>query len=144
MSRLALSLVVLLAAASPLKAVAAPTRAELHKNPECSCCDEHARYLGKNGFEVTVIEDEQLTAFKAKHGVPASLEGCHTTLIDGYVVEGHVPVSAIHRLLRERPKLRGIAVPGMPAGSPGMGGTRTEPLVSYELKEGEPAVFAVE
>ncbi|KOX50538.1 metal-binding protein, partial [Streptomyces purpurogeneiscleroticus] len=72
------------------------------------------------------------------------LQGCHTLLIDGYVVEGHVPVAAVRRLLAERPAIRGISLPGMPAGSPGMDGEKTEPFTVYEIGDGAPKVFARE
>jgi hypothetical protein len=73
-----------------------------------------------------------------------ALEGCHTMLVDGYVVEGHVPVNTLLRLLTERPEIRGISLPGMPAGSPGMDGEKTAPFTIYEIGEGPPRVYAVE
>jgi hypothetical protein len=76
--------------------------------------------------------------------VPANLEGCHTMLLDGYVVEGHVPVAVINRLLTGRPKIRGISLPGMPEGSPGMSGTKREPFTIYEIGNGPHRVYAVE
>jgi hypothetical protein len=77
-------------------------------------------YLQDSGFPVKIEDLDDLTAIKRKHGVPEALEACHTALVEGYVVEGHVPADLIDRLLRERPKVTGLAVPGMPAGSPGM------------------------
>jgi hypothetical protein len=77
-------------------------------------------HLRSNGFEVTTEDVDALAPIKAKHGVPAKLEACHTALVDGYVIEGHVPADLIDRLLRERPAVVGLAVPGMPVGSPGM------------------------
>jgi hypothetical protein len=77
-------------------------------------------HLRENGFTVTERNETDLAPIKRKHGVPTALESCHTGLVDGYVIEGHVPADLIHRLLRERPKVVGLAVPGMPIGSPGM------------------------
>ncbi|UTW10738.1 DUF411 domain-containing protein [Marinobacterium rhizophilum] len=121
-----------------------PVKGTMYKNPQCGCCQGHADYLAEQGFEIDVIPTDDLTLFKQQHGVPRQLEGCHTLLIDGYVIEGHVPANSIRRLLQERPQIRGIAVPGMPAGSPGMGGQKTAPLAIYELADGMPRVFAVE
>lgn len=92
----------------------------MYKNPECQCCSKWAAYMEENGFSVTSTPSENLAAIKYKYEVPNNLGACHTALIDGYVVEGHVPVEAIDKLLQERPDAKGIAVPGMPAGSPGM------------------------
>jgi hypothetical protein len=77
-------------------------------------------HLRQHGFRVTVDDRTSLDAVKRRHGVPADLESCHTALVDGYVVEGHVPADLVVRLLRERPRVAGLAVPGMPVGSPGM------------------------
>jgi hypothetical protein len=78
------------------------------------------------------------------HRVPETLVGCHTMLIDGYVVEGHVPAAAIDKLLRERPVIRGISLPGMPDGSPGMTGAKAAPFTIYVISEGIPVVYTVE
>lgn len=121
-----------------------PTEATLYKNPSCTCCDGHADHLRANGYRVTVIETETLDAIKKKYSVPQAFEGCHTILVGGYVVEGHVPATIIRKLLKERPAITGIALPGMPAGSPGMGGRKSEPFVVYELSNGSPKVFATE
>lgn len=124
------------------------TDATVYKNPQCGCCKEHVAYLRQHGFKVTTVDMDDLTPIKRKYHVPAMLEGCHTTVIDGYAIEGHVPASAIKRLLSERPpindKFRGISLPGMPPGSPGMGGEKTEPFVIYEISEGAPRVYAKE
>ena len=84
-----------------------------------------------------------MSLIRRQHGVPAKFEGCHIMLIGGYVVEGHVPASAIKKLLAERPKIKGISLPGMPEGSPGMTGVKTEPFKILEISE-EARVFAVE
>jgi hypothetical protein len=118
--------------------------ATLYKNPACACCDGYADYLRDNGFDVAVQPSHDLPLLRRQHGVPDALAGCHTTLVDGYVVEGHVPVGALLRLLTEKPAIKGISLPGMPAGSPGMFGEKTEPFTIYEIGDGEPKVYAVE
>jgi len=92
----------------------------LYKSPTCQCCSAWGEHLKQNGFEVEFHNETQINAFKASVGVPETLWSCHTALIGGYAIEGHVPASDIQRLLRERPAYQGLAVPGMPLGSPGM------------------------
>ena len=92
----------------------------IYKSPTCGCCKEWASYLQNNGFKVTQIDTNNMGSVKLNQGIPQPLASCHTALINGYVVEGHVPVEAIRRMLKEKPAIKGIAVPGMPAGSPGM------------------------
>ena len=92
----------------------------VYKDPECGCCGGWAKHLRGAGFAVTEKPVADLAAVKARAGVPEALQSCHTALVGGYVVEGHVPAADIQRLLKERPKVKGIAVGGMPAGSPGM------------------------
>jgi hypothetical protein len=116
----------------------------LYKNPQCGCCETYADYLRENGFEVTVKPTHDLPLMKRQFGVPSELEGCHTTLVDGYVVEGHVPVNTFVRLLTERPDIKGISLPGMPAGSPGMFGEKAAPFTIYEIGDGPAKVYAVE
>lgn len=95
----------------------------VHKDPNCGCCSEWVRHIQLEGFVAKVEETDKLETVRRNLGVPAELAGCHTAEVGGYIVEGHVPAVAIRRLLRERPQAVGIAVPGMPAGSPGMEGT---------------------
>jgi hypothetical protein len=131
--------------ALPLPALAAaPIQVTLYKNPECSCCEGYAAYLRQNGFEVDVKPTNDLAQISLKAGVPEELEGCHTAFIDGYVVDGHVPVEIIRKLLSERPAIAGITLPGMPEGSPGMFGQKTEPFTIYAVtKDGKaPTVYA--
>jgi hypothetical protein len=121
--------------------------ATLYKNPLCDCCHEHAAYLRKHGYRVKEVATHDLEGMRIKLGVPEPLYGCHTIVVGGYVVEGHVSAPLIDRLLRERPKIRGISLPGMPPGSPGMTGTKTEPFTIYEIGErasGEPRVYGVD
>jgi hypothetical protein len=95
---------------------------EVYKSPTCGCCSIWVDHVRKAGFTTRVsdIDDASLDALKAKHGVPRTAQSCHTALVGGYVIEGHAPAAEIHRLLREKPAVRGIAVGGMPVGSPGM------------------------
>ena len=132
--------------AAPLPALAEPIHALLYKNPQCSCCEGYAAYLRQNGFEVEVKPSNDLAEISSKAGVPADLEGCHTTFIEGYVVDGHVPVDVIQKLLKEKPAIAGITLPGMPMGAPGMGGPKTAPFTIYAVsKDGSaPSVYAVE
>jgi hypothetical protein len=121
-----------------------PRAATLYKNPACACCENYADYLRENGFEVAVEATHDLPLIKRQYGVPAPLEGCHTTLVEGYVVEGHVPVATLLRLLAEKPAINGISLPGMPAGSPGMSGEKTAPFTIYEIVDGPPKVYGIE
>jgi len=132
--------------ALPLPALAAPIEAVLYKNPQCSCCENYARYLERNGFKVEIKPTNNLTQISADAGVPANLEGCHTMLVGGYVVDGLVPVDIVQKLLTERPAITGITLAGMPTGAPGMVGEKTGPFTIYAFtKDGkEPSVYAIE
>lgn len=116
----------------------------LYKNPQCACCDAYADYLRTDGFEVMVTPTHDLSLIKAKHDVPPALQGCHTMLINGYVIEGHVPLGPLNKLLAERPTIEGISLPGMPPGSPGMAGPKPDPFTIYEISGGPLEVYAVE
>jgi len=99
----------------------------VHKDPNCGCCSGWVQHLRQAGFTVTTIDTAELDAVKTRLGVPTDLAACHTAQVAGYVVEGHVPALALTRLLGEKPDATGLAVPGMPIGSPGMeGGTPEE------------------
>lgn len=95
----------------------------VRKDPNCECCTGWVEHLRTAGFEVTVEEMHAglLVAFKAERGIPVALQSCHTGEVEGYLLEGHVPAADVRRLLAERPAALGLAVPGMPYGSPGMG-----------------------
>jgi hypothetical protein len=108
---------------------ALPTIA-VSKDPNCGCCNGWVEHLRQAGFRVTVTNTAELSTIKERLGVPDSLASCHTGEVGGYVVEGHVPADAIKRLLRETPQAIGLAVPGMPVGSPGMEGGTPE---AYEV-----------
>jgi hypothetical protein len=113
------------------------------KSASCGCCAKWVEHLRKDGYEVRVTNIEAMNAVKARFNVPAEMRSCHTAVIGGYVIEGHVPASDIQRLLKEKPKVAGLAVAGMPLGSPGMEGARAErySVMSF-TKEGASAVFA--
>ncbi len=118
-------------------------QATLFKNPACGCCSAHADHLRANDIDVDVKETNDLAAIKRQYGVAESFEGCHTILLDGYVIEGHVPAGDIKRLLAEKPDALGLAVPGMPMGSPGMEGASSDPYdVLLVKKDGTSEVFA--
>jgi len=140
-------MVITAVAVSPLAAAQASRNVTLYKNPQCGCCEDHAKYLRRHGYEVSVVSTHDLDRIKAEHGVPEPLYGCHTILVGGYVVEGHVSAGVLDRLLRERPAIRGVSLPGMPDGSPGMTGRKRAPFVIYEIAmqpSGPPRVYATE
>ena len=111
----------LLAVAAAGAAEAAPAvRVEVWKDPGCGCCEGWIRHMRAAGFEVAVHDVADVLPIKAASGVPDALQSCHTALVKGYVVEGHVPAPDVWRLLMERPRARGLAAPGMPPSSPGM------------------------
>ncbi|QNP42109.1 DUF411 domain-containing protein [Lysobacter solisilvae (ex Woo and Kim 2020)] len=95
-------------------------RAIVHKSPTCGCCEVWVEHLKQNGFRVEVRNEDNLNPIKERLGVPYGKGSCHTAQIGGYIVEGHVPASDIKRLLKEKPDARGLVLPGMPIGSPGM------------------------
>lgn len=90
------------------------------KSASCGCCEGWVRHMRDAGYSVTVTELDEVDPVKDRLGVPASLRSCHTAVVDGYILEGHVPADSVARLLRERPPAKGLAVPGMPQGAPGM------------------------
>ncbi len=103
-----------------------PIAIKVYKTPQCGCCKAWVQHLSRNGFQVQSMDMPDLALVKQKYGVKPALEACHTAVVNGYVVEGHVPADVIKKLLKERPAIVGIAVPGMPAGSPGMEGAMKE------------------
>ena len=123
---------------------AAATDITVYKSPTCGCCEKWVDHLRANGFRVTTRDLEDVSEVKATLGVPAALQSCHTGVVGAYVVEGHVPADLIARMLKERPTIRGLAVPGMPVGSPGMEvGTRkdTYAVIAFD-KAGKTSVYA--
>ena len=128
-----------LAASSCAKPAEAGPLMTVYKTPTCGCCKAWVEHMQQHGFRVEVVDRMDLTPVKRQHGVPAALESCHTGVVDGYVVEGHVPAQVVRKLLAERPAVKGIGVPGMPAGSPGMEmGGQTEPYEVYTFDQTGP------
>ncbi len=107
----------------------------LYKNPECGCCEGYADYLRENGFNVTVKPTHNLAEMGREAGIPDDVQGCHLSMIDGYVVSGHVPIGTVNKLLTERPDIKGVTLPGMPMGSPGMSGTKEGPFEMLEIRK---------
>ena len=107
-------------AGQPAASAQAGTRMVVYKTPTCGCCRAWVDHVKAAGFAVEVRDMPDVAPVKREHGLPEHLASCHTAILDGYVVEGHVPADVIRRMLRERPRVAGIAVPGMPMGSPGM------------------------
>lgn len=117
----------------------------VHKDPNCGCCSGWVEHLRKAGFTVQAVDTAELDAVKTRLGVPGDLAACHTAQVAGYIVEGHVPAAALKRLLAEKPSAAGLAVPGMPIGSPGMEVPNVKPQ-AYDVltfdKQGQLKVFA--
>ena len=122
-------------------AVAAVKVIEVYKSPTCSCCHEWEAYLRGLGYTVKSVPTDDMAAVKAQYGPPQDTWSCHTAVIAGYAVEGHVPVEAIEDLLAERPAIDGIALPGMPPGSPGMPGVKEGPFEVLAVKDGVASPF---
>lgn len=99
---------------------------EVHNDPGCGCCTSWAEYLRRHGASVTIIEDADRDAFRADHGISDEAASCHTALVDGYAIEGHVPAAAFRQLLDATPEAAGLALTGMPTDSPGMGGEASD------------------
>ncbi len=118
--------------------------AVVYKGPYCDCCTGYAAHLQAAGYAVTVYDHDDMAAVKRHFGVPENLESCHTVLIEGYVVEGHVPLTTVAQLLEERPNLIGIALPGMPIGTPGMEGPKSEPFVTLGFNADGIAIYRVD
>lgn len=143
MLKAATSLAVLLAAlcvacgdsAEPPPAASSTVVVQVFKSPNCGCCEGWADHMERNGFRVETTNVRDLSTIKRRHGVPADGDSCHTALVEDYVVEGHVPASDIERLLTERPAVRGLMVPGMPRGSPGMESPFPEPYTVYAFED---------
>jgi hypothetical protein len=115
----------------------------VYKSPTCGCCSKWVDHLKAAGFQVVTHERPNMAPIKERMGVPRNYQSCHTAQVEGYFIEGHVPVADIRQLLRERPDIRGLAVPGMPMGSPGMEGPRKDPYAVVSIgKDGSRAIFS--
>jgi hypothetical protein len=142
MRTMALSLsFVLVAALAPLAQVATPI--VVYKTPTCGCCVRWVDHMRQHGFKAKVTDLPSLDTVKQSAGVPANLQSCHTSTVGGYAIEGHVPADVVRKLLKEKPAIAGIAVPGMPMGSPGMEGAYKDKynVVAFG-KDGTQTVFA--
>lgn len=139
-----LVLTLLILTPAPLLAGAPDKKATVYRDPNCGCCGGHAAYLRRHGYTVTIVPKADLTPIKRRYAVPDELLSCHTTVIGRYAIEGHVPISPIDKLLRERPKIRGIALPGMPSGSPGMPGPKNAAFRIYSFSDGPTRIFTTE
>lgn len=144
--RLPLALLGLAVLSHPSLALAARSAAEpvmVWKNPDCGCCREWITHLRKNGFEVVSNDVKDTAPIRQKLGLPDKFGACHTATVGNYVVEGHVPAQELRRLLKEKPNARGLAVPGMPVGSPGMeaGNTRDAYDVLLVLTDGSSRIY---
>lgn len=140
-----LSMLALGAVSMPAAATSPSVAMQVWKDPNCGCCKDWIAHLEQSGFSASVV-DEGNNAARARLGVAQKFASCHTALVQGYVIEGHVPVADIQRLLKEKPKALGLAVPGMPIGSPGMdgpayGGRRDAYQVLLIQKDGSAQVF---
>ena len=111
------------------------------KSPTCGCCGTYISYLKKEGFDVKVENVNNMLSIKEKYQIPTELESCHTSAVGNYFIEGHIPVEVIKKLLTEKPTLDGIALPGMPSGSPGMSGPKTGEFKIYGISKGEITEF---
>jgi hypothetical protein len=113
----------------------------MYKSPNCGCCVGYADELENQGFEVEVVPTDDMNSIKDKYGIPSDKQSCHTIVLGDYFIEGHVPMEAVEKLLKEQPEVDGIGLPRMPAGAPGMGGSKRAPYEVYKAKAGEFSEF---
>ena len=114
---------------------------EVFKTPSCGCCYGYVLFLEEEKFKVKQTDMRSLHSIKQKYNIPLEMQSCHTTIMGKYFIEGHVPFEAVDKLLKEQPDIDGIALPGMPIGTPGMPGEKDEPYVIYQLKDGKSSIF---
>ena len=114
---------------------------EVFKTSSCGCCYGYVLFLEEEKFKVKQTDVRSLHFIKKKYNIPLEMQSCHTTILGKYFIEGHVPIEAINKLLKEQPDIDGIALPGMPIGTPGMPGEKKEPYVIYQLIDGKSSVF---
>tara|TARA_B100000886_G_C20414596_1_gene488674 strand:+ start:1004 stop:1486 length:483 start_codon:yes stop_codon:yes gene_type:complete len=115
--------------------------AEVFKTPSCGCCYGYVLFLEREKYNVKQTDMRSLHSIKQKYNIPVEMQSCHTTIIGKYFIEGHVPLAAINKLFKEKPDIDGIALPGMPIGTPGMPGKKEEPYVIYQLIDGKFSIF---
>ncbi|MEO7725968.1 MAG: DUF411 domain-containing protein [Burkholderiales bacterium] len=137
------TLILLFTLGFQLTAFAANIPVKLYRNPNCGCCNVYADYLKSNGFNVELINTTDLSAIHRKYAIPEKLEGCHTAIIGGYIFEGLIPAEYVKRVLNERRPIKGLSLPGMPVGAPGMPGIKQGLLNVYYITDTPtPRVFA--
>lgn len=138
---LLLSLMIVIAgcssAAKTGETVAGGETITVYKDKNCGCCANYAAGLKREGFNVEVINSDNMNAIKTKYNIPMSMQSCHTSVIGDYFIEGHIPYEAVIKLLTEKPDMDGIAMPGMPSGSPGMPGAKLAPFEISAVTNGE-------
>ena len=119
----------------PLEGKLRNTPVTVYKTPDCGCCDVYARYLERSGIDTNIkdVSQQELTDLKEDNGIPRNLSSCHTSFVSDYFVEGHIPIDAINSLLSDQPDVSGIALPGMPSGTPGMPGPKHEEWVIHSV-----------
>ena len=134
-----LSLVVIAGCDSPTGGIVVDTDKEVtvYKSPTCGCCVGWSSYMMSQGFEVDIETVNNLDIIKAQYNIPKNLESCHTAIVGDYIVEGHIPIEIIDKLLNEKPDIDGIALPRMPSGSPGMPGPKRGEWIIYSIKDGQ-------
>jgi|SRR3989344_5532367 len=113
----------------------------VYKSANCGCCGGYVSMLKEQGLTVETINVQDTTKIKKEHNIPDDMLSCHTTVVGKYFIEGHVPYEAVEKLLREQPDIDGIALPGMPAGSPGMSGAKRGTWTIFAIKDGQTSVF---
>jgi hypothetical protein len=138
-----LALTLTMGAVAPSIDAAPKPTITVYKDPSCGCCKSWIEHLVKHGYRVDAKDTPAMAEVKRTLGVPDALTSCHTAVVSGYLIEGHVPAADIARLLKEKPKVAGLAVPGMPMGSPGMEGSRQQhyQVLSFD-KNGKTRIFA--
>lgn len=113
----------------------------IYKSPTCGCCGKYADEMKKQGYDVEVIATDDMNTIREKYDIPYDRQSCHTTVVDDYYIEGHVPMEAVKKLLKERPAIDGIGLPGMPIGTPGMPGPKSAPYEIYQSVDGEFSIY---
>jgi hypothetical protein len=146
MNRLIRSTVLIAVMSMSGPALAQSLHGTLYKNPYCTCCEGHAAYLKEQRINVEIKVVDDLSAFNSKAGMPSKYEGCHTIMLNGYAIEGHVSAEIIEKLIKEHPAdVVGISLPGMPLGVPGMGGNKEGPYQVFAIhKDGSATVYATQ
>ena len=123
----------IISCSTPNAPSSAAEKATVFKSQSCGCCGLYIRYLGQQDLTVETVDVPDMTVVKNQQSIPSSMQSCHTTTIGNYFVEGHIPIEAIEKLMTEKPNIKGIALPDMPSGSPGMPGSKQGPFIIYAL-----------